>query len=124
VGESPWGFESLRPRLVGQLSNPSGPLAAVLAGVGALRRPAGLQRPIVVEPSSRRLGNGMVQRAVVEVLAASNGPMRGADVHQAVERLLGRPVSKNSVSWSLAADARSNEPRFERITRGHYQLRR
>jgi hypothetical protein len=46
-----------------------------------------------------------------EVIAAADGPMRGADVHQAVERLLGRPVSKNSVSWSLVADARSKEPR-------------
>jgi hypothetical protein len=111
--------------LVGQLSNPSAALVAVFeAAGGALRRPAGLQRPIAVEPASRRLGNGVVQRAVVQVIAAANGPMRGADVHQAVERLLGRPVSKNSVSWSLAADARSEEPRFERTTRGHYQLRR
>jgi hypothetical protein len=111
--------------LVGQLSNPSAPLAAVLeAAGGALRRPAGLQRPIVVKPASRRLGNGVVQRAVVEVLAAASGPMRGADVYRAVERLLAHPVSKNSVSWSLVTDARSKEPRFERTTRGHYQLRR
>jgi hypothetical protein len=111
--------------LVGQLSNPSGPLATVLeAAGGTLRRPTGLQRPIAVEPASRRLGNGVVQRAVVKVLAAASGPMRGADMHQAVERLLWRPVSKNSVSWSLAADARSKEPRFECTTKGHYQLRR
>jgi hypothetical protein len=111
--------------LVGQLSNPSGPLATVLeAAGGALRRPAGLQRSIAVEPASRRLGNGVVQRAVVKVLAVASSPMRDADVHRAVEQLLGRPVSKNSVSWSLAADARSKEPRFERTTRGHYQLRR
>jgi hypothetical protein len=70
------------------------------------------------------LGNGVVQRAVVGVLAAASGPMRGADVHQAVERLLGRPVPKNSVSWSLAADARSKEPRFARTMKSHYQLRR
>ena len=112
--------------LVGQLSNPSATLVAVFeAAGGALRQqPAGSQRPIAWEPASRRLGNGVVQRAVVKVLAAASGPMRGADVHQAVEQLLGRPVSKSSVSWSLAADARSKEPRFERTTRGHYQLRR
>src|SRR5581483_3299092 len=91
---------SSKVRLVGQLSNPSGPLATVLevAG-GVLRQPAGLRRPIAVEPVSRRLGNGVVQRAVVKALAAAGGPMRSADVHQAVERLLGHPVSKNSVSW-------------------------
>ncbi len=68
--------------LVGQLSNPSGPLATTVleAAGGALRRPAGLQRPIAVEPASRRLGNGVVQRAVVKVLAAVSGPMRGAEV--------------------------------------------
>lgn len=111
--------------LVGRLSNPSGALATVLEAVGdELRRPAGLQRPIAVEQASRRLGNGVMQRAVVEVLAAASSPMRGADVHQAVEQLLGRPVSKNSVSWSLAADARSKEPRFARTKRGSYQLRR
>jgi hypothetical protein len=112
-------------RLVGQLSNPSGPLETVLeAAGGALRQPAGLRRPNAVEPASRRLGNGVVQRAVVKVLVAASGPMHSADVHQAVEHLLGRSVSEDSVSWSLAADARSKEPRFERTTRGHYQLRR
>jgi hypothetical protein len=112
--------------LIGQLSNPSAALAAVFeaAGGGALRRPAGLQRSIAVEPASRPLGNGVVQRAVVKVLAVASGPMRGADVRQAVEQLLGRPVSKNSVSWSLAADAWSKEPRLERTMRGHYKLRR
>lgn len=116
---------AFRSHLVGQLSNPSGPLEAVLeAAGGALQRPAGSQRPIAVEPASPRLGNGVVQRAVVKVLAAASVPMRCAEVQQAVERLLGRPVSKNSVSWSLAADARSKEPRFERTIRGSYQLRR
>lgn len=90
----------------------------------ARRRLVALQGSIAAEPASRRLGNGVVQRAVVKVLAAASGPMRDADVHQAVEQLLGRPVSKNSVSWSMAADARSEDPRFERTTRGYYQLRR
>lgn len=70
-------------------------MATVLevAGGGALRLPVGLRRPIVVQPPSRRLGNGVVQRAVVKVLAAAGGPMRGADVHQAVERLLSGVLS-------------------------------
>ncbi len=70
-----------------------------------------------------RLGNGEMQRAVVKVLEAANGPMRGADIHRAVERLLGRPVSKNSVSWCLLAGVRAKEPRFERVSYGTYRLR-
>ena len=69
-----------------------------------------------------RLGNGVVQRAVVKVLVAAGGPMRGADIHLAVERLLGYPVSKHSVSWCLGAGARAKEPRFERVAYGRYQL--
>jgi hypothetical protein len=78
----------------------------------------------VVGPASWRLGNGVVQRAVAKVLAMAGRPMRVAEVHLAVEQLLGHSVSKHSVSWSLAADARSKEARFERTTRGYYQIRR
>jgi hypothetical protein len=72
-------------RLVGQLSNPSVALTAVFEAVGgALQRPAGSQRPIAVEPASPRLGNGVVQRDVFKVLAATSVPMRCAEVQQAV----------------------------------------
>jgi hypothetical protein len=112
--------------LVGQLSNPSPPLVAVLeAATGVVRwRPAALQRPIAVEPASRRLGNGVVKRAIIKVLAAADEAMPSVDVHQAVEHLLGHPVSKNSVSWCLAADVRGRQPRFERISYGVYRLKR
>jgi hypothetical protein len=71
-----------------------------------------------------RLGNGVVQRAVIKVLAAACGPMRGANIHLAVERLLGRPVSKHSVSWCLCVGVRAKEPRFERVSYGCYRLAR
>jgi hypothetical protein len=74
-------------------------------------------------PETGRLGNGAVQRAVVKVLAAAGGPMRGADIHLAVERLLDRAVSKNSVSWCLAAGVKSQRARFERVSYGTYRLR-
>ncbi|MGP0102005.1 MAG: hypothetical protein ACLPUT_10365, partial [Solirubrobacteraceae bacterium] len=70
-------------------------------------------RQPIPEPVGGRLGNGVVQRAVVRVLAASAEPMRGTDIHLAVERLLGHPVSKNSVSWCLAAGVRARKPRLE-----------
>jgi hypothetical protein len=106
--------------LLGRLTNLSAPLAAVFEALP--------DEPI--EPSLRpepqvatgRLGNGVVQRAVVKVLAAAGAPMRGADIHLAVERLLGHHVSKNSVSWCLAAGARAKESRFERVAYGRYRL--
>jgi hypothetical protein len=107
--------------LVGQLSNPSGPLEAVFEALPG--EPLEATRQPIPEPERGRLGNGVVQRAVVSVLAASAEPMRGTDIHLAVERLLGHPVSKNSVSWCLAAGVRAKEPRFERVARGCYRLR-
>ena len=111
--------------LVGQLSNPSTALAAVFEAAAVVRPgPRDSRESIVVAPASRRLGNGVVQRAVVKVLATDGRPMRVAEIHLAVEQLLGHSVSKHSVSWSLAADARSKKARFERTTRGHYKIGR
>jgi hypothetical protein len=110
--------------LVGQLSNPSAALAAVFeAPTVAQLRPRKPRQPISPELVSRRLGNGVVQRAVVKVLAAARRPMRVAEIHLAVERLLGHPVSENSVGWCLAAGVHGKLPRFDRIARGSYQIR-
>jgi hypothetical protein len=76
----------------------------------------------VPEPETGRLGNGVVQRAIVKVLAAATGPSHVADIHLAVERLLGRTVSKESVSCALLKGIRGAEPRFERISVGCYRL--
>lgn len=109
--------------LVGQLSNPSGPLKAVLEVAAVVRPgPSELRESVVVEPASGRLGNGVVQRAVVKVLVAARRPMRAPEVHAVVEDLLGRPVSKDSISWCLAAGARGKEQRFDRVARGCYRL--
>lgn len=111
--------------LVGQLSRLSSSLEVVFdvmeGGMGFPEPPPSPQ-PIAEEPRPRRLGNGVVQRAVVKVLAAAKEPMRGADIHLAVERLLGHPISKNSVSWCLASGARAEGPRFERVAYGCYRL--
>lgn len=111
--------------LVGQLSRPSSSLEVVLdvvlAGGPGFPEPPSSQ-PIADEPA-QRLGNGVVQRAVVKVLAAAQRPMRGPEVRAAVESLLGHPVSKDSISWCLAAGARRKEPRFVRTGRGCYRLR-
>jgi hypothetical protein len=103
--------------------NLAGPLGVVLGAHHSGDSRGLKRRSTIAGPEPRRLGNGVVQQAVIKVLATADGPMRCADVHEAVERLLGPPVSKNSVSWSLAADARSKEPRFERVAPGCYRLK-
>jgi hypothetical protein len=67
--------------LVGQLSNPSEALAAVFAAA-AVARPESreLRESVVLKPASGRLGNGVVQRAVVKVLAMAQRPMCGQEV--------------------------------------------
>jgi hypothetical protein len=70
----------------------------------------------------RRLGNGVVQRAVVKVLSADGGSMQLADVQAAVTTRLGQSVSKESVSWCLRTGCAGDEPRFERVAYGCYRL--
>lgn len=110
-------------RLVGQLSNPSASLAAVFEAVAVVRPgPRELRESVVVEPASGRLGNGVVQRAVVKVLAMAQRPMCGQEVRLGVEVLLGHPVSENSISSCLAYGVRRREPLFVRVTRARYVL--
>ncbi len=71
-----------------------------------------------------RLGNGVVLRAVVDVMAIQERPMAVAEVHAAVECCLGHPVSRESVNSCLSTGARGARPRFERIAPGRYQLAR
>ncbi len=75
------------------------------------------------QPKMLKLGNGVVQAAVVKVLAAADRPMCLAEVRTAVDALFGQSVSKDSINWCLSTGARGKEPRFERTSRGCYQLR-
>ncbi len=70
-----------------------------------------------------RLGNGVVQAAIVKALAAADRPMCLAEVQTAVESLLGQPASKDWISSCLSTGARGDKPRFERVSRGRYRLR-
>ena len=106
--------------LLGRFTTPSAPLAAVFEALpDEPIEPTTQPEP---EPETGRLGNGEVKRAVIKALAEANRPMRAADIHLAVERLLGRPISKNSVGWCLAAGAKGKGPRFERVAYGFYRL--
>lgn len=108
--------------LVGQLSNPSSRLQSVL-DLPASRVKAQLRQE-QSQLAQRRLGNGVVQRVVMRVLGSADRPMRTGEVQAAVERLLGRPVAKESVSWSLRMGAQGAKPRFECVAYSTYRLRR
>jgi hypothetical protein len=112
--------------LVGQCSNPSAPLRAIFEALpdGPIVRKAGSPARVAPEPKLLKLGNGVVQAAVVKALVAADRPMRLPEVRMAVDALLGRSVSKDSINWCLSTGARGDEPRFERVGRGCYRLRR
>jgi hypothetical protein len=109
--------------LRGHDSNHDLPLGIVLEWVSeALSvRP---RRPVTALPRAKRLCNSVVQRAVIEVLAATDRALSVADVQCGVEERLGGPVSKDSVRSCLSTGARGGEPCFRRIVRGRYQLLR
>jgi hypothetical protein len=117
---------SSRVRLVGQLSNPSPSLRAIFDALpdGSLEPTTRPDRPIASAPVAPRLGNGVVQRAVVKVLAVAQRPLNVQDVRVAVADLLDHPVSKGSINCCLSTGALGREPRFERVARGCYRLRR
>jgi hypothetical protein len=76
-------------------------------------------RPMV--PEENRLGNGVVQRALIRALAEADRALDVEEAHAAVEALLGRSVSRDSVSSCLSTGARGARC-FERVARGLYRL--
>lgn len=111
--------------LVGQLSNPPAPLRAIFEALpdGPVVRKAGSPARVAPEPKILKLGNGVVQAAVVKVLAVAGRPMRLAEVQTAVDALLGQPVSKDSINSCLFRGVRGKKPLFGRVGRGCYRLR-
>jgi len=75
-------------------------------------------------PEGKRLGNGVVQRALIKALVEAGLAMSVGEAHAAAEALLGHRVSRGSVSSSLSTGARGTRRRFERVERGRYQLAR
>jgi hypothetical protein len=83
---------------------------------------SGLSRPAPEASRKLRLGNGVVQRAVVEALAEADRPMDVGEAHATVEGLLGYPVSRDSVNSCLSTGARGARPKFQRVEPGNYRL--
>jgi hypothetical protein len=107
--------------LRGHDSNHDLPLGIVLEWVSE-GSGMGRGRLIAAPARTKRLGNGVVQRAVIHVLAGADRALSVADLHRAVEERLGQPVSRHSVRSSLASGARGAAPAFERTAPGCYRL--
>ena len=71
-----------------------------------------------------KLKFGTVSGALMEVLAAADRPMRYVEIRAAVEQQLGMTVAASSVKQLLSDEANHRKPRFERVARGTYRIRR
>lgn len=123
----------LRPRLakrgterqmqfVVQLANPSASLQALFDALPD-KPIARKGQSSASKPTPQRLANGDVQRAIAKVLTGVDSGLSVSTVHKLVTELLGHPVSRNSVKWSLSDGSRGAKPRFERVSHGCYRLK-
>ncbi|HEY5160607.1 MAG TPA: hypothetical protein VII83_05990 [Gaiellaceae bacterium] len=65
-----------------------------------------------------------VLETVIRVLEQAGDPMRAREIHAAAEQLAGEPLRWTSVKAALAANAGSDDLRFERVRRGYYWIKR
>lgn len=65
---------------------------------------------------------GWVPTAIAQVLTARGVPMRVAEIHAAVETLIGEPVSGGSIKSALYSNARGPAARFMKVAPGRYVL--
>ncbi|MGD0166628.1 MAG: hypothetical protein ABSC51_04970 [Gaiellaceae bacterium] len=65
-----------------------------------------------------------VLETVTLVLERAGKPMRACEIHAAAEQRAGEPLRWSSVKGALAAYTEGSEPRFERVRRGYYRIRK
>jgi len=119
------GLGSGPMRLSGHYSNHSPAFTGVLDAFPAgFPDQGGRGRPVPDAPTTRRAGNGVIQRAVIEALAGVDPPMGVGEAHATVEGLLGYPVSRDSVNSCLSTGVRGARPNFQRVGPGRYRLHR
>lgn len=109
--------------LIGVLSNHDlqGSLARLVKKLAAVRA-SGDPRQQRMACRQRPRQPGWVVRAVAQVLADREEPMRAKDIHAAVEALVGEPVSWSSIKGALADHVSGSSRRFVRVARGRYVL--
>jgi hypothetical protein len=84
--------------------------------------PAGIPaqpRVVIVQSRTKRLGNGVVQRAVAAALADGQ-PRSVREVADSVQEQLDRAVSIHSVNWCLSTGTLATLPAFQRVAPGRY----
>lgn len=117
--------------LVRHLSNPVGPLKALLEGPPSIPNDS---KRTPIERSTRPAADGValaalhphpgrIMGAIVRVLSEHREPMQAKAIHAAVEALLGEPVRWGTVKGALAGNIAGPSPRFVRVARGRYRLR-
>ena len=110
--------------LSGGLSNPSfADLLQCLTDDTADQDPWRTDAPRSGWPDGRR-EFGSVSAAVVSVLKQADSEMRVKAIHDQVERLLERAVSRYSVADYLRTRSNGQHPLFIRTRHGHYRLLR
>jgi len=107
--------------LVGQHSNPSELLEAVLGWVPD-GSPTRRREPIAGLLETKRLGNGVVQRAVVRGFAVGGRTMDISEAQRAAEAVLGGAVPPDTGNNFVSTRAPGPAPRFERVAHGRYRL--
>lgn len=74
-------------------------------------------------PAKAQPPHGAAQEAVVKVLTACTPePMQIKDIKAAVERILKKPVSRDTINSCLSVGAKRADPRFVRVKPGWYRL--
>jgi len=79
------------------------------------------RRPAAAVVGAKRLGNGVVQRAVIGALVAARRVLTVVEVQGAAEERLGMEVPRGSVRSCLSSGARGPHPVFERTDPGCYR---
>ncbi len=110
---------------VNDLLEPVGRAARAKA-IEALRtgRMARGARPLPANGYRLTHRHGWVLAAVTQVLEGSAEPMQAIAIHAAVEEMLGEPVCWSTIKNTLVEHIRGKAPRFERVGRGRYRLRK
>jgi len=71
-----------------------------------------------------RLRQGVIQAAVLDVLAAASGSLGVGEIQLQVEKRVGRSVSRHTVTSFLSVACRAGAPVVVRTGRGRYKLAR
>lgn len=109
--------------LLGALSNPrvNKNLSRLVKLRQKLSRETATSPGIAKDPPPR---HGAVQEAVTRILGdAAPKSMHAAQIHAAVERLLGIEMPRDSIFCCLSRGASGPRARFERLGRGRYRWR-